>query len=122
MPMPTRTPGQNSDEPPPRPTGSSTTFSWAGPTTSRGANRGSATDGEAVHGDGGAAEGGLDREERRLQGEEGGGADGQAPVGFLQRSGGAEGGGRVDPGGQAGQRPDLVRVHQRRRPRGTRPT
>ena len=90
---------------------------WGGP----GRSGGSAADGEAVDGDGGAAEGGLGGEEGGLEGEEGGGADGQAAVGLLDRAGGAEGGGRVDPGGQAGERPGLVRVDERRPPR-PRPT
>src|SRR4029453_12724295 len=56
-----------------------------------------------------------------FQGEEGGGADGQAAVGLFQCSGGAEGGGRVDVGGQAGQPAGLVRGAPRCRPGAPRP-
>src|SRR6266508_295231 len=54
-----------------------------------GAHRGS-PDGEAGHRDRGATQGGLDREEGRLEGELGGRADGQAAVGLLQGGGGTD--------------------------------
>src|SRR5215216_5774253 len=118
--MPTRMPGQSRDgRPSPRSLAIPPPPRRAGPTRPGGGNPPrSAADGEAVDGDRRAAEGGLDREEGGFQGEEGGGADGQAAVGLLEGAGGAEGGGRVHPAGEPGERVCLVRVDQWRPARG----
>src|SRR6266508_4544824 len=80
----------------------------------RARGNGSAADGQTPDRDRRATKGGLDGEEGGLQGELGGGADGEAAVGLLQGAGGANGGCRVDAGGEPLGGGRLVGVDQRR--------